>query len=40
MSNMTEARTPTTDPSQVADRYLAVWSEPDPHRRRTAIAGL
>jgi hypothetical protein len=24
----------------IADRYVAVWSEPDPEARRTAIAGL
>jgi ketosteroid isomerase-like protein len=24
----------------VADRYLAVWSEPDPERRRRAVADL
>lgn len=40
MSNMTEPRTHTTDPGQLAARYLAVWSEPDPQRRRAAIAGL
>ena len=28
------------DTAQVATRYLAVWSEPDPGSRRTAIAGL
>jgi hypothetical protein len=39
MSNLTEM-TYTTDPSLLADRYLAVWSEPDPERRRGAIAGL
>jgi hypothetical protein len=40
MSNMTETITHTTDPDLVACRYLAVWSEPDPERRRQAIAGL
>jgi hypothetical protein len=28
------------DTTQVAVRYLAVWSEPDPAARRAAIAGL
>jgi hypothetical protein len=40
MSNLTETTTAPTDHGQVADRYLAVWSEPDPQRRRAAIAGL
>lgn len=40
MSNMTESMTYTTDPDLIADRYLAVWSEPDPELRRRAIAGL
>jgi hypothetical protein len=40
MSNMTEPMTSTTDPGLVAGRYLAVWSEPDPGRRRRAIAAL
>ena len=26
--------------TEIADRYLAVWSEPDPASRRAAIAGL
>lgn len=26
--------------AQIAERYLAVWSEPDPESRRAAIAGL
>jgi class 3 adenylate cyclase len=25
---------------QIADRYMAVWSEPDPASRRAAVAGL
>jgi hypothetical protein len=25
---------------QIADRYLAVWNEPDPAARRAAVAGL
>ena len=37
MSNLTEM-TYTTDPGLLAERYLAVWSEPDPERRRAAIA--
>ncbi|HEY6481368.1 MAG TPA: nuclear transport factor 2 family protein [Streptosporangiaceae bacterium] len=37
---MTETTTAAIDPAQVADRYLAVWSEPDPQRRRAAIAAL
>ena len=40
MSNMTEPMTSTTDPGLLAGRYLAVWSEPDPELRRSAIAGL
>ena len=40
MSNMTETTTAATGPAQVADRYLALWSEPDPQRRRAAIAAL
>jgi hypothetical protein len=40
MSKMTEGMTYATEPDLVADRYLAVWSEPDPERRRRAIAGL
>ena len=39
MSNLTEM-TYTTDPGLLAERYLAVWSEPDPERRRAAIAAL
>ena len=30
----------TVDPAQVADRYAAVWSEPDDDRRRAAVAAL
>jgi hypothetical protein len=40
MSNMTQPMTSTIDPGLVAGRYLAVWSEPDPARRRRAIAAL
>jgi hypothetical protein len=29
-----------TNPSQLADRYLAVWHEPNPDRRRELIAVL
>jgi hypothetical protein len=28
------------DPDELADRYVALWNEPDPNRRRTAIADL
>jgi hypothetical protein len=28
------------DPHELAERYTAVWMEPDGDRRRTAIAGL
>lgn len=31
---------PMTDPQDLVDRYVAVWSEPDPGRRRSAIAEL
>jgi hypothetical protein len=27
-----------TDPAQIADRYIAVWNETDPARRRTLLA--
>ena len=30
----------TTDPQMLADRYAAVWNEPDPTARRRAIAAL
>ncbi|HSS01226.1 MAG TPA: hypothetical protein VLM79_29410 [Kofleriaceae bacterium] len=30
----------TTDPQKLADRYAAVWNEPDPTARRRAIAAL
>ncbi|MGH2898065.1 MAG: hypothetical protein ACRDMZ_05275 [Solirubrobacteraceae bacterium] len=30
----------TTDPQKLADRYAAVWNEPDPIARRRAIAAL
>jgi len=38
---MTET-TETTEraASEIADRYLAVWSEPDPAKRRAAVAAL
>jgi hypothetical protein len=29
-----------TNIDQIVDRYIAVWNEPDPERRRSAIAGL
>jgi hypothetical protein len=29
-----------TDPGDLADRYVALWNEPDPDRRRAAIAEL
>jgi len=35
---MTETSELTT--GQIADRYLAVWSEPDPAARRAAVAAL
>ena len=35
---MTEATELTAD--QIADRYLAVWSEPDPAARDAAVAAL
>ena len=35
MTETTEAAART-----ITDRYLAVWSEPDPQSRRAAIAGL
>jgi SnoaL-like domain len=35
---MTETGELTT--GQIADRYLAVWSEPDPAARRAAVAAL
>jgi hypothetical protein len=28
------------DPNELADRYVALWNEPDPDRRRRAIAEL
>ena len=30
----------TIDPQQLADRYTALWNEPDPALRHAAIAGL
>jgi hypothetical protein len=35
MTEMTESMT-----SAIAERYVAVWNEPDPGSRRAAIAGL
>ena len=35
MTEMTEPKT-----MAIAERYLAVWNEPDPAARRAAIAGL
>ena len=29
-----------TKPDEIVDRYLAVWSEPDPEARRRAVTGL
>ena len=29
-----------TDPYEIADRYVALWNEPDPEARRIAVAGL
>jgi hypothetical protein len=29
-----------TSPTEIADRYVAMWNEPDPDRRRAAIAEL
>jgi hypothetical protein len=40
MSKMTEPMTYPMDLDLIVDRYLAVWSEPDPELRRRAIAGL
>jgi hypothetical protein len=39
---MIQTMTETTEPmtSAIAGRYLAVWNEPDPGSRRTAISGL
>jgi hypothetical protein len=28
------------DPNELADRYVALWNEPDPARRRELVAGL
>jgi hypothetical protein len=28
------------EPAELADRYVAVWNEPDPDRRSAAVAGL
>ncbi|WP_418129316.1 hypothetical protein ABL849_24270 [Variovorax sp. 375MFSha3.1] len=33
-------RTDPTDFTRLADRYVAVWNEPDAEARRAAIAGL
>jgi hypothetical protein len=40
MSKATESTPLITDPASIAVRYTAVWSEPDAHRRRSAIADL
>jgi len=40
MTKMTELAAHPIDLESVVGRYLAVWSEPDPESRRTAIAGL
>ena len=29
-----------TDPNELADRYVAIWNEPDPERRRAAVEEL
>ncbi len=29
-----------TDPNELADRYVAIWNEPDPERRRAAVKEL
>ena len=29
-----------TKPADIVDRYMAVWSEPDPDARHAAVAGL
>jgi hypothetical protein len=29
-----------TDPNELADRYVAIWNEPDPERRRAAVKAL
>ena len=29
-----------TDPNELADRYVAIWNETDPDRRRTAVKQL
>jgi hypothetical protein len=29
-----------SDPNDIADHYIALWNEPDPDRRRSAIAAL
>ena len=31
---------PATDPTQLADRYVGLWNEPDAQRRRVAVAEL
>ncbi|WP_345433724.1 nuclear transport factor 2 family protein [Actinoallomurus vinaceus] len=37
---MTASTTSTIDLEQIVGRYVAVWSEPDPESRRSAIADL
>ena len=29
-----------TDPNELADRYVAIWNEPDPERRHAAVKQL
>ena len=29
-----------TDPNELADRYVAIWNEPDPELRRAAVKAL
>lgn len=41
MTTNTTTQSLTTDQiAQIVDRYVAVWSEPDPERRRRSIAEL
>ena len=37
---MTETSTSELAAGEIADRYLAVWSEPDPSARRAGVAAL
>jgi hypothetical protein len=40
MTDTVEVRMNFTDPNELAERYTAVWMEPDCDRRRKAIADL